>query len=283
MMSDIVLFDLDGTLTPPRQAMPSNVAQSLINLSTNIADVGIVTGSPIEYIREQCEALFEKGRADDDASAVLESILFFPCNETQQYSWDTQQSDLFLINATNMRQEMGEYPFYNLMKILVGMQNHFVEEFVRGIPMTGDFISYRGSMINWCPVGRNATMDDRAAFIERDRHWSIRQHLLDRLVSFISKDEKLSSAIDVVLGGQTSFDIYPKGWDKTYTIQHIQTHENFWFVGNECKPGGNDYALYVAAEDRGFATTSPDETVRIIDEEIKPLIQKSYEEDDDLT
>ena len=37
-----------------------------------------------------------------------------------------------------------------------------------GIPLTGHFVSYRGSMINWSPIGRNANDDQRKRFVEYD-------------------------------------------------------------------------------------------------------------------
>ena len=78
------------------------------------------------------------------------------------------------------------------------------------------------------------------------------------------------SEIDVIvkLGGNTSFDIYPCNWDKTYALNHFDPHEwDFWFVGDRCGVDGNDYEIFnlLKPKGRAFETGSPEETVEIID------------------
>jgi hypothetical protein len=50
-------------------------------------------------------------------------------------------------------------------------------------PMTGHHISYRGSMVNWCPVGRNANHEDREKFAIADQKHSIRQEQIKNTLS----------------------------------------------------------------------------------------------------
>jgi phosphomannomutase len=82
--------------------------------------------------------------------------------------------------------------------------------------------------------------------------------------------------IIVKLGGNTSFDIYPIGWDKTYALTHFEQGKwDFWFVGDRCSFGGNDYEIFnlLKPKQRAFETGSPEETVEIIDNYIlKELI-----------
>ena len=70
-----------------------------------------------------------------------------------------------------MRSEIGDHDFHRLMQIIIDYQNHIVSHY--DIPLTGHFISYRGSMINWCPIGRNATNTDRKKFSEFDKTFSL--------------------------------------------------------------------------------------------------------------
>ena len=82
------------------------------------------------------------------------------------------------------------------------------------------------------------------------------------------------SCIDVTiaLGGATSFDIYPTGWDKTYALNHYKNYEVF-FVGDRCEKGGNDWHIYEQLKDDGnsYTTSGPRETVKIIDQIIEKL------------
>ena len=57
-----------------------------------------------------------------------------------------------------MREELGELQFTTIMRFILQRQ---AQLHLYNIPMTGHFINYRGSMINWCPIGRNATEADR--------------------------------------------------------------------------------------------------------------------------
>ena len=53
-------------------------------------------------------------------------------------------------------------------------------------------------------------------------------------------------ALDAVLGGQISIDIYPKGNDKSQILKHIQDKEQiaeYIFIGDRTEEGGNDYPL----------------------------------------
>ena len=52
-MKKIVLFDMDGTLTPPRKRMENNVLNSLGRLQKSGFEIGIVTGSDMNYLLQQ--------------------------------------------------------------------------------------------------------------------------------------------------------------------------------------------------------------------------------------
>mgnify|MGYP003647305738 FL=1 len=70
--------------------------------------------------------------------------------------------------------------------------------------------------------------------------------------------------LTIKLGGDTSFDIFPEGWDKTFCLQHFPTHTH-WFVGDRCGENGNDKELYdlLKPNERAFATEGPDETISL--------------------
>ena len=97
-------------------------------------------------------------------------------------------------------------------------------------------------------------------------------------VSEVDMIEKISLAkykmllqidLKIALGGSTSFDIYPTGWDKTYVISHLAEYDNIYFVGDRCGPGGNDYELYQMISNifpnNSFITDSTASTIKIIE------------------
>ena len=77
-----VLFDMDGTLTKPRKVISSQMCSQLIELSHK-AKVGIVTGSGIDYIEEQCSKLW-----NGLSHVNMNNFTLMPCNGTQLYHID---------------------------------------------------------------------------------------------------------------------------------------------------------------------------------------------------
>lgn len=257
-MKNVVLFDMDGTLTPARKEMPQEMLDALL-LLLQYADVGIVSGSPYEYIREQCSLLFnglnEYG---------LQDLLILPCNGTQKYSYSNDKWNKD--SSLDMRQYIGEDTHETLMTALVEKQ--YICSLLSksyGYPMTGHHISYRGSMVNWCPVGRNANHEDREKFAIADKEHSIRQEALNKLLEI----PELTKSLSFSLGGSTSIDIYPHGWDKTYALNHYDNNNLFWFVGDRClQETGNDKPLYdklnSIRKNTAFQTNGPSQTIQLI-------------------
>ena len=159
-----------------------------------------------------------------------------------------------------MEEEIGNNNYKELVKELLGLQYDIAE---KSIPLSGHFIDYRGSMINWCPIGREATKEKREAFIELDKNLNLRDEKLKKLNEQLEWLQ-IDDMITVKLGGDTSFDIYPKGWNKTYALKHLEGYD-VWFVGDRCEPTGNDYELYNYCGEQGYITTGPTNTIQIID------------------
>ena len=67
-----------------------------------------------------------------------------------------------------------------------------------GIPLTGHFVNCRGSMINWCPIGRNASTQEREVFKRLDKENNIRKAVLEELVLMLEKYNLLNK-IDINL------------------------------------------------------------------------------------
>ena len=83
-MKTLFLFDMDGTLTPPRQKMQYRVERMLSDIQMAGADVGIITGSDMNYVRQQCSIIF-------DVSPVRrEEVHFLPCNGTKYIFGDKE-------------------------------------------------------------------------------------------------------------------------------------------------------------------------------------------------
>ena len=227
-MSKLFLFDMDGTLTPARQKMEADMLTYLTLLQRDDWDIGIISGSDMDYIENQCDRLF-------DLSPInARDIHFLPCNGTKYYK------SFKKVWEYDMRSKLGSKFMTNLYKTLLGFQNNIISMFL-DIPLTGNFFQMRGSVLNWSPIGRNALRDDRLKWIDLDKKQCIRESFIDQFYSDYDPDE-----ITIKLGGETSFDIYPKGWNKTFPLDKdpFSKYKKIYFAGDRCHQSGNDEELY---------------------------------------
>ena len=249
----IALFDMDGTLTPPRKQITKNVVEALRRLTT-ICGIGIISGSDLDYIMQQCERMFDMG------GVPINSVDILPCNGTKLLRWGGSQFDL--LHEADMTKEIGPASYKKIMRWLFNHQAE-ISLLYPEVNFTGTFFQYRGSLLNWCPIGRIANDTLRYGWAHQDEQWKIRETYMEELQKYLKSEEIPAT---VALGGATSFDIYPDGWDKTYGLRHYAGQEVF-FVGDKCRVGGNDWHLYSALNSEGNAweTTGPEETIKIIE------------------
>ena len=253
----LILFDVDGTLTEARRPIEKAMLKALRELSRH-AEIGFLTGSGLEYIKEQLWPAL----ADP---IIRQNCHLLPCNGTEYVIPYGNEEIIFNpMSKEYMIDSIGKDDFQKLMSMLCKFQAEIVEK-NNDLPLTGNFVQNRGSMINWCPIGRNAQQPERDIFKALDNLYGIRKDYLDKLQNYASAAK---IEITAKLGGNTSFDIFPVGWDKTFALNHFDgLNWTFWFVGDRCSPTGNDYEIFSALKDTGraFEVGSPEETVEIID------------------
>ena len=246
-MKKVILLDMDGTITPPRKPIQDDVIVQLNSMIADGYELGIVSGSDIEYMDEQLSRW-------DKWANNCKMIHKYPVNGTKGLDMKSEYSDgdwrwlIHDIEAADHR-----------MRLSLGGQ------YIRVPESTWE---YRGSAINWCPIGRDANDKERKRFIGLDYAFDLRINFMRQM-----KTRPLFHSKTVIkLGGQTSFDIYPTGWDKSYVFKDFQGFERIYFIGDKCEPMGNDYEGYVKAGDNGLSTDGPESTCRILSEILKGSI-----------
>lgn len=264
-MKDIVLFDMDGTLTAARKKIERDTTRAIKELTTH-SKVGIVTGSGLNYLIEQCSMLWEEFGACNP-----ENIILMPCNGTQYYEW--KDNAWTCLASENMRDYVGAINYDHMIRVILNLQSAHVNEFPGAYPLTGNFLSYRKSMINWSPVGRDANDSQRNEFLKFDHGGIQRTKLIEALTTKLQDTD--FPPIEMRLGGETSIDIYPVGWDKSFALDYF-TDMTCWFVGDRCNGLGNDKEIYdqLVVNGRAYQTTGPSETIKIVQEIIIPAIMR---------
>jgi phosphomannomutase len=228
MSSKLLLFDVDGTLTPARKVIESDMLTCLQNLyKIQNVDIGFVGGSDL---KKQVEQLHEENFYLFKWRFSENGLLGFNNNEC--------------IHKRSFVEALGETHFKRLINIIL-----FVLSSIDCPVKRGTFIEYRNGMLNISPVGRACSQEEREEFENYDSEHNVRQCMI-RLIQDKWKtymvDKKLNLPdLKFSIGGQISVDIFPEGWDKTYCLQFVENkYDEIHFFGDKTDKGGNDYEIY---------------------------------------
>ena len=108
-------------------------------------------------------------------------------------------------------------------------------------------------MVNISPIGRNCSKEERDAFEEYDKEAKIRPTMVEDL-----KKEFADFDLQFSIGGQISFDVFPKGWDKSFCLQYVEDkYDEIHFFGDKCYKGGNDHEIYEDPRTIGHEVANP--------------------------
>lgn len=163
-----------------------------------------------------------------------------------------------LIATQSISKHLGEDKLKELLNYLLRYLSS-----IENIPVKrGTFIEFRKGMLNVSPIGRNCSQDERDAFEKYDLEHGIRKKFVEDLKERF-KDLDLVYSI----GGQISFDVFPRGWDKTYCLRYVENDfDEIHFFGDKTFEGGNDFEIYEHPGTVGHSVTGPQDTIRILRE-----------------
>lgn len=242
----LLLFDVDGTLTKPRNKIESEFKEFFYEQVRPRATVGLVGGSNLEKMLEQL-----------GGSEILDKFDYvFPENGLIQIEKGKE------VGRVSIAQHLGEEVLQRFLNYVL----RYLSE-VKIPVKRGTFVEFRNGMMNVSPIGRNCSQKERDEFEQYDKVHKVRQQMIDAL-------KKEFSEVDLTysIGGQISFDVFPNGWDKTYCLRHVTKGTNFkeiHFFGDKTDPGGNDYEIYEDSRTIGHKVTSPEDTKRQLIELLK--------------
>ncbi|KAL9623089.1 MAG: hypothetical protein Q9160_002603 [Pyrenula sp. 1 TL-2023] len=242
----ICLFDVDDTLTRPRQKASNEILLALKELRAKCA-IGYVGGSDLTKQLEQLgpvTSMFDFCFAENGLTAFR---LGQPLASNSFIQW------------------LGEDKYQRLAKFCL----KYISD-LDGLPaMRGTFIEFRNGMVNVSPVGRNASQAEREEFSKYDKEKGVRKAFVEAL-----RKEFPDLGLTFSIGGQISFDVFPTGWDKTYCLRHVEAeadtskgrsgvhYKTIHFFGDKAYPGGNDWEIYDDERTVGHRVEGPEDTLR---------------------
>lgn len=242
-MKTIVLFDVDGTLTPSRLTVKPDMVEMIKKLKTlENVDIGIVGGSDLDKQKEQL---------GEDVLNMFDYI--FSENGLYASKLNDERTKHELIKKTSIRDHMGEE---NLKKLINASMRYMADI---EIPVKrGTFVEFRNGMINLCPVGRSCTQEEREEFYAYDMEHDIRVKMVEHL-----SEELKDLGLTFSIGGQISMDVFPTGWDKTFCLQFVEDkYDMIYFFGDKTYKGGNDYEIFNDSRVSGNTVVNPEDTIK---------------------
>lgn len=236
------LFDVDGTLSPSRDVAPPRSIHMLKELRKRVY-IAFVGGSDLSKQEEQI------------GSELLDIFDYgFPENGTLFYKGRE------CVSAASVITFLGEDNYKVLVNRILKILSESDCPIKRGV-----FVELRQSLINISPIGRSCTREERNKFNEFDKKANLRKSICEQL-----KDVCDRMGIQTSIGGQISIDIFPKGWDKTYCLQHIK-QDSIFFFGDMTMEGGNDYEIFNHPSVKGVTVKGPDDTFEKVNEKLREL------------
>ncbi|KAF7496454.1 Phosphomannomutase 2 [Sarcoptes scabiei] len=256
----IVLFDIDGTLTEPRQSITTEMDRLLLELHEKI-DIGLVSGSDLPKLVEQmnCNNFPNVTNSFEDPTENLINRFDYIFAENGLVAFNQGK----LIHKKSIVSELGENKLQEII--------NFVLEYLSKISLPkkrGNFIEFRNGMINVSPIGRSCSQEERMEFFEFDRVHGIRRRLVEALqMKFNQHTDENPIRMHFAIGGQISIDCYPQGWDKSYCLQFLQDrYEEIYFFGDRTQLGGNDYEIAIDPRTKDYTVSDPGQTKSLLKE-----------------
>lgn len=218
--------------------MTDDLRNYLLELRAKGVPLAVVGGSDLRKVTEQL------GTSLDDVLARFDYV--FTENGLVGYK-GTQP-----LPVASIQTKLGEKELQRLINWVLAYFSRLELPTKRG-----NFVEFRSGMLNFSPVGRSCSYEERLAFNAYDQEHGIRHKFAEEL------RREFGDALDleVAIGGQISVDVYPRGWDKTYCLRYLEEeHETIHFFGDRTMEGGNDHAIFVHPRTIGHTVTSPEDT-----------------------
>ncbi|CAI5745993.1 unnamed protein product [Peronospora destructor] len=236
----LALFDVDGTLTIARKSATSEMRTRLKKLRKSIT-IGVVGGSDLVKQKEQ---LGEDVINNFDYSFSENGLVAYHNGK--------------LVGETTLKSQFTNPQINRLANFCL----HYIADL--DIPVKrGTFVEFRMGMINVSPIGRNCSQEERDEFEKYDYIYKIRETFVEGL-----RNEFIDYNLTFSIGGQISFDVFPKGWDKTFCLRYLDAkdYDEIHFFGDKTNKGGNDYEIYTSERTIGHSVKNPEETIQILDQ-----------------
>lgn len=204
------LFDIDGTLTEPRQKISPEFEEFFFNWMQD-RQVFFVTGSDMQKVKEQL------------SERIIKSCAGIFCSMANEF---------YILGKTIYKNEL------KVSDELIFWLKQQLNNSAYPTKRTNN-LEFRSGMLNFSIAGRDSSIDERKTYYNWDKVSGERQ----RIAEYINKTYP---DMEACVGGQISIDIQNKGNNKSQASKWLRSNMynvDILFFGDKTMPGGNDRAI----------------------------------------
>ncbi len=241
-----LVFDIDGTLTPPRKRLRPEMAAALKGLKVPFH---VAAGSDLPLVDPQfLEPLWELGYRGDFDAFLSNGAAHYRCRYGRERSIDK-------VEEFHFQGHFGDQDYTHLLSTVEEILDDDEFRLEPPLAVIGERLVDRSSMLNVTPIGRPrgeispAARRNRELFARFDQDTGYRRRMrqvFHRRLARLLADKGLL----IMIGGETSFDFVVEGMDKTNALRTLLAGgiERLVFLGDALFDGGNDSVVsgYVA-------------------------------------
>ncbi|MFA5248676.1 MAG: HAD-IIB family hydrolase [Patescibacteria group bacterium] len=244
----IAAFDLDGTLTESKQEISVAMTKLLAKLTCQTR-VTIISGEPFKQFEKQFLSVWNKL----NINRVENNLILLPVSGSQCYEYKPA-TGWTLTYVKNFPSKDSRLAKKTLKKIINSKKYNLPEK------IWGKRVDDRGTQITFSALGQKAPLAKKIL-------WDPDQKKRQRIKAEFEK--KIGQAnLEISIGGTTSIDILPKGFNKGTGLRCLAERLNLnlkdiIFIGDSLFKNGNDYLIKKTGIE-SIAVKSPNETKNII-------------------
>lgn len=227
----IIAFDLDGTLAESKRPVTEEISRLIEELAKQKIVV-VISGGTFQQFNTQFLPAFSQ---EVLSSSFIKNLILLPTSGSQRYEYDSEEKEWKLTDLELFPEDIKEKAKKTLKEI--------IDSGLYDIPKnpTGEYIEDRITQLSISALGQEAP-------IEQKKLWDPDQKKRQKIKEIL--DKKLPET-NVIIGGTTTIDILPKGFDKAKGLKRLldklsMNINDIIFVGDAIFPGGDDYSVYEA-------------------------------------
>jgi phosphomannomutase len=240
----VIAFDLDGTLAESKSPLSEEMA-ALVSRLLEKYHVAIISGGAFPQFKKQILDTF-----DNPSEEILGRLFLFPTNSASLYlyrnkTWHCEYEEFLTEEEKRDIAHAWEKALSQTDTVLPN-------------PSYGPVMEDRGAQISFSACGQQAPIAVKSVWDpDRAKRMALREIMLPLLPEF-----------NISLGGMSTLDITKKGIDKAYAMEKLIDYlkiskDDIMFVGDELKPGGNDYSAKTSGVEC-VAVSNPQDTMELI-------------------